>query len=127
VRGFLAGATGGLGGQLEAKSLRRGELVLVSADERWIDLGDHNLEALRRRLNALLGGEVITKITVRPGRRQPKRPISSRQEPEPAPAERPTSVVIDAADEIADTRLREAFLNFAVKVTATRRERRSKD
>ena len=118
VRGFFRAAAGALNGKLLPESFIGGELVLVSASERWLDAGNRGSEALRQRLNRFLGEEAVRRIVVKPGKYGiPKRAPRAKG----AKIQRETEVaeeIMAAAEGIEDERLRRAFIGLAARVAA---------
>lgn len=123
VQSCYAGLVGPAAERLPAERFMRGILYLAVEERAWGKESEKHLEEVRRRLNALLGGEVVREISVRRcSRAKAAKAFCSKAEPIEA-AEIPEGIK-EAAKSIGDDRLRGAFLELAAKVSGLEKKRR---
>jgi hypothetical protein len=119
IRGLFPAAAGPVAEKLHPHSFCKGELLVSAADERWVTAGRENAEELRRRLNRLLGREVVERIRIATGgfsaHEQVEVPLNKGGKRMALPP-----AIAESAGIIRDERAREAFLELAACVAALR-------
>jgi hypothetical protein len=120
IRSLFPTVAGQAAGRLHPYSMREGELILVTAEERWLSAGPDNIEQLRGALNRRLGRGVIKRIRVILGD-LPEVEVISIEPGRPEEKPSPPRNVAESAAIIRDERTRKAYLELAAGVAALRK------